>query len=241
MATALKIPQALLEMRRNLFFTHPLLKAASDDVVTLSGTAAVLAERAGGLSLTTAASDNNLVYAASNGTIAELTVDRPLYAGFHFRYAEANTNAANVFVGLFSTTLSTVLGDNGAGIPSNFSGVGLYKMDGGTANWTAFVSNATAQTKVELTSANSTDKTAHAAATASTVNQFVEIEIVPKTSTKANVYISIDGKVVQVFTDWVWTSLAAMYLVVACKSGSATAEVLKVKRIDFAQVNELKV
>lgn len=236
MATAIKLPVSIQEARRNFGFTRPFMRAASDDFFTLSGTAAVLDEATGGISLTTASStDNSIVSVVSNQKIAELKVDCPIYAAFRFRFAEANTNAQNVFVGLFSATVTTALGDNGAGIPANFSGVGLYKVDGGVANWTAFVSNGTAQTKVELTAANSTDKVAHPAATAATVNQLVEIEIVPKTASKANVYISIDGKVVQVFTDWVWTSLAAMNILVACKSGSTTQEVIRLKRIDFCQ------
>ena len=201
--------------------------------VATSGTAAALAERGGGVSLTTQAADNAIGSLTLSAKSLLPAASKPISFGALIQFAEAATNVGNVFVGLTSEAVATAMGADGAGPPASYSGAGLHKVDGGL-NWIAEYSVAGLQNTVELNSAGALNSIAQVAGSSS--NQLIEIDILPKTSTLCDVIFKINDVCVAKFLDQVFTSIAAMAPVVIVKAGSSTAEVIKVRMIRFAQL-----
>lgn len=211
-------------------------QATADDGFTptaASGTIAVLSERGGGISLLTQAADNAIAHMTSDAKPCLIAQDKPAYFAATMQYAEAATNAANVLIGLHSGSVGSALGNDGAGPPASYSGFSFFKVDGSTL-WSVEASLAGAQVTQELTAAASLDGVAHTAGSSS--YQFLEILVSPKTSTTADIVFSIDDVAVYKILDWTYTSIAAMAAVGVVKAGSTTAETLKLRRFDFAQV-----
>jgi len=98
------------------------------------GTATATAARGGVLSLASAATDNDAASVTLSAKEVVLADDKPIIFRARIQFAEAATNAANLFVGLFSGTITDAVGDDGAGPPSSYSGFGFYKVDG-SLNW----------------------------------------------------------------------------------------------------------
>ncbi len=197
------------------------------------GTATATAARGGVLSLASAATDNDAASVTLSAKEVVLADDKPIIFRARIQFAEAATNAANLFVGLFSGTITDAVGDDGAGPPSSYSGFGFYKVDG-SLNWFVEASVGSTQQTVELTALNSLDGVAKPGAT--TAFQLLEIQVLPKTSTKCDVTFEIDGVTVAKFTDFVYTSVAAMAPVVSGKAGTAAAQTFLVDLIQVCQV-----
>jgi hypothetical protein len=202
--------------------------------VATSGTVAALNERGGGVSITTQAADNAEGTLTLSAKPLVVAANKPISFGAMIDFAEAATDDGNVFVGMTSEAVATALGDNGAGPPADYSGVGFHKLDGGL-NWIAEFSNSTTQKTQELTADGSLDSVVHAAGSATT--QLLEIDVLPKTATLCDVVFKIDDVCVAKFMDQVFTSMIAMAPVVIVKAGGSSAEVIKVRLIRFAQVN----
>lgn len=218
-----------IEIVQHFFTTSPEGWTAA----AASGTVASDASRGGVLSLTTQAADNAVGSLTLATKIALVAANKPLSFAAYIQFAEAATNAGNVFVGLTSQAVATAMGDDGAGPPANYSGVGFYKVDG-SLNWFTEYSVATTQNTLELSAAGSLDGVAKAAGSSS--YQLLEIDVYPKTSTLCDVVFKIDDVVVQKYLDQVYTSIAAMAPVIIVKAGSTTAEVIKIDLVKFAQV-----
>ena len=201
--------------------------------VATTGTVAATNARGGVLSITTQAADNAIGSLTLSSKIFVVAANKPISIAFYLQFAEAATNAANVWVGLTSEAVATAMGDNGAGPPASYSGVGFYKVDG-SLNWFTEFSVAGLQNTVELTATNSLNKTLQVAGSASF--QLLEIDVIPKTSTLCDVIFKINGSVVASYLDQIFTSMAAMAPVVIMKAGSGTAEVILVDLIKFGQV-----
>lgn len=104
-------------------------------LATDSGTVAV-GDTAGGVILFTP-SDGTVADNDECGlyTTAELflaSANRPITGKCRIKYAEANTNAANVFFGFASAFGANLLVDDGAGPRTSGNVIGIYKVDGGT-------------------------------------------------------------------------------------------------------------
>lgn len=197
-----------------------------------SGTVAALSERGGGVSITTQAADN-AEGTLTSGKCLLVAANKPVSFGAKLQFAEAATDDANVYVGMTSEAVASILTDNGAGPPADYTGFGFYKVDGGL-NWICEASNGTTQVTQELTAEGSLDLVRHAAGSSS--DQLLEIDVVPKTSTLCDVIFKIDGIVVAKFMDFVYTSILAMAPVIVVKAGGASAEVIKVRMARVAQV-----
>lgn len=217
---------------RQLIVVEDFLSGAPDNWTT-AGTATALDERGGVLQLATSASNNAEATLVHDSKIAVVAADKPCEMVARIQYAEAATNAANIFVGLTSQAAATAMGDDGAGPPADYSGIGLHKLDGGL-NWIAEFSNSTTQKTLELTAEASLS---NAAVVAGSSNyQLIGIYVVPKTSTLCDVSFTVDGVTVARFLDQTYTSLLAMHPLVVVKAGSTTAETGKVDLIKFATV-----
>jgi hypothetical protein len=191
-----------------------------------AGATIAASDAAGGVAvLTTGAVDNNEAYLLSTSEIFLIALDKPILASCRLKYSEANTNAANVAFGLMNAVAANSIVDNGAGLQSSYSGATFYKVDGGL-NWKVEASVATTRYgAVELTAANSLDKVAKVAA--STAYQWLDIEIIPFSSTQAKVNFYIDEVLVQSVT-MTYTSATEMMVFVGVKAGSGSSEVVNV-------------
>lgn len=233
---AVLLTDGYLKSRRQFESIHTFCQITSDDEYTLlatSGTIAALAERGGGISITTQAADNAEGTAVMNVKPALIAAGKSMLFAATLQFAEAATNAANVLAGLHSGAIASALTDDGVGPPASYSGIAFFKVDG-SLNWQIELSVGGTQTTVELTAGNSFDKTAHVAG--STSYQLLEIEVLPKTAALADVIFKIDDVVVYKVTDWTYTSSVAMAPCAVIKAGSSTAEVMKLRRIDFVGI-----
>lgn len=205
---------------------------------TITATSGTLAAGANStdLVMTTQAADN-AVGSVIGAKQAILGINKPLYMIARLQFAEAATNAANVFVGFSSSAAAAVMGDNGAGPAANYSGAGLFKVDGGL-NWVAEFSNGAVQKTQELTgiAVATVGQQVQDLVAGKAAYQVIEIMVIPKSATLCDVSFLIDGVVVMRFLDQVFTSIAAMGPTVVVKSGSVTAEVLTLDYIGWAHV-----
>lgn len=169
------------------------------------------------------ATDNDEVSIESTREFNLLAANKTLVFEARVQFTEANTDDANIYVGLMDAVGANAMVDNGAGPKTSGSHLGFFKVDGGT-NWKVHVSLSTTQTSTELTAANSLDGVVKTAGGAS--YQVLRIEATPYNSTNAKVDFFIDD--VHVYSiDYVYTSQTEMQIGLVCKNGGANAETLK--------------
>lgn len=191
-----------------------------------TGAAVANTDAAGGVvTLTTGATDNNECYLLSTKELFLIALDKPILASCRLKYSEANTDDANVAFGLMNAVAANSILDDGAGLQASYSGAAFYKVDGGL-NWKVEASIATTRYgATELTATNSLDKVAKVAA--SSAYQWLDIEIVPFSSTQAKVNFFIDEVLVHSIT-MTYTSATEMMVFVGVKAGGANSEVVSV-------------
>jgi len=187
--------------------------------------------------LTTGATDNNECYLTSVRTF-DLAVGKQLVFEAAVKFTEANTDDANILVGIVSEAGANTLLDNGGGPPADYSGAVIYKVDGGT-QWNCESSVGTAQT---------TTATGYAAS-GQTGYQLLRIQVDPVSASEAEVTFSIGqegGNFYRQVTDTngllvkhtVNTgTFAAAKAVVGVKAGGAASET---PRFDFVRVHQAK-
>lgn len=198
-----------------------------------SGTVAVVDERGGGISLATQAADNAEGTLVSDADLIEIAEDKPLCFSARVQYSEAATDDANVFVGFTDHAVADLLADDGAGLPADYQGIGFFKVDGSTL-WSIEASNDTDQVTKELDADTSRDGLAKTAGGSS--YQKLEINVLVKTATAADVMFLIDGTLVYKITDWDWSGMGSMALQAVVKAGGGSAETLKVTYMNLATV-----
>jgi hypothetical protein len=212
-------PQLQIELFDDFLYAHDWWTSLDDGG---TGTNTLDATAGGQYSVVTAAADNDyhfLVGDAKNWVVAD---NRPLWFEARLKYTEANTDDANVFVGLSSDIAATVMGDNGAGPPASYSGVNFHKVDGGTA-WLCETSNAGVQTTTTTT-------------TTAGGGTFVRLGFHLDTGdgTTAIVTFFIDGvRVAQ--HKMTLASLAAMGVVAGIKAGAGNAETVTLDYVRCVQ------
>lgn len=237
MANGIKLSEKFkLAMRQAEFFED--FVGITPQGYTITATSGTLAAGANetSLSITTQAADN-AVGSVMGAKQALLAANKPLYMIARLQFAEAATNAANVFVGFTSSAAAAVMGDNGAGPASSYSGIGLHKLDGGL-NWIAEYSVGATQKTQELTgiAVATVGQQVQDIVAGKSAFQVIEILAIPRNATQCDVMFLIDGVCVMKFMDQVYTSIAAMGPTVVIKSGSVTAEVLLLDYIGWAHV-----
>lgn len=126
--------------------------------------------------------DNDECYAESPNETFKFADGKPLRFGARVQFTEANTDDANVIVGIKDAVAADTLQDNGAGPPASYSGAVFYKVDGGT-KWVFETSNGATQTT------NTTDVTAGGSS-----YQVLEIEVQELDSLSCRIVPLIDGK-----------------------------------------------
>ena len=228
--TILDLPQSVQDLRHRFAieddFTGGLLDAVKwTDTSPDSGATVAGSDAAGGAAvLTTGATDNNEAYLLSRQEVFLFAANKPLKVACRLKFTEAQTDDANVAFGLANAVGANTIVDDGAGLKTNFSGVAIFKVDGGT-RWKVMSSLATTQEIVDLTASLSYDKLAKTAGGG--VYQILEIDWQPISGTVGEARFFIDG--VHVYTlSFTFTSATEMNLFVGVKAGGANSEVVTV-------------
>lgn len=142
---------------------------------------------------------------------------KPLVFEARVKITEANTNQANVFVGLMNAVAANALQDADAGPKSSYSGAGFFKVGGSTV-WQAEASIGTTQ---------DTDTSVGTAATGTWYQLRIEFE--PGSGvTDGTVRFYLDGSLVHTATSFDYTSATEMEAVVGVKAGSANEDLIDV-------------
>jgi len=164
--------------------------------------------------------DNDESYVKGTKELFLFAANKPLLFECRAQYTEANTDDANVILGVMNAVAANALQDNGAGPPASYSGAVFFKADGDTV-WSCETSIGGTQTTTQLTAsnANNISKTAQTAGGAS--YKTFRIEFLPYSSTNADVRFYIDGVLVARH-DFVFTSATEMQLVAGQKNGDTT-------------------
>lgn len=170
--------------------------------------------------------DNDETYVATTNNVFKMADDKPIVCEAKVQFAEANTNAANVFFGMADAIGANTLVDNGAGLKTSFSGFAIYKVDGGTV-WKCVSSKGATQTiSTSTTTAGGSSY------------QKLRIEFRPITSTTGEITFYVDdvplydsaitGRNYPIKHQITFTSAVAMMLGCGVKNGSTSLETLLV-------------
>lgn len=225
------IPDALKNRSTFGFFEDFIDDVDSNFVVVTASDAGtgVVGDAVGGI-LPLVASDGTV--ADNDETYAELppnevfkfAADKPLIFEARVQFTEANTDDANILVGLLDAVAANSLQDNGGGPPASYSGAVFFKVDGGT-RWQCETSNAGTQTTTDL-SASDANNLSHITQTAGGASyQTLRIVFEPYSSTNAYVNFFIDGVHVAQH-DYIFTSATEMQTGAGVKNGGANLETL---------------
>jgi len=93
----------------------------------------------------TAVTNNHACTIATDGESWDIATNKELWFEARVKLTEANTDDANILIGLNNAPGADVMQDNGAGPPANYDGISIFKLDGGT-EWKFETSDATVQT-----------------------------------------------------------------------------------------------
>ena len=218
-------------------FNHYVTADTWTTVADSGGTVAVGDAVGGRVTITTDGDDNDECYMVSTGEIFLIAAGKSLIMDVRVQYTEANTDDANVYIGLAQEAAANLLVDTGAGPATTLDGVGFFKVDGGT-RWQVISSNATTQTKTD------TSDTAGGSSF-----QTLRMEVTPVDATNAEVVFSIDTSGGQDFKQCrengisprapgikhtvALSGMAEMHAVIGAKAGAANAEAIVV---DYLQI-----
>lgn len=238
MPKLLTLPDDFLLGRRIFGFFDDFFHFVTADLWTSlaadSGASVAVGDAAGGIVvLTTGGTNNNEAYLKNTKEIFKFAEDKPILFEARIQYAEANTDDANVCLGLMDAVGADSILDDGGGPKASYSGAVFFKVDGGT-RWNVESSLAGTQTTTELSATNSLDKLAKTAGGSS--YQTFRIEVLPINSTEAEVSFYIDGVLVAKHS-LTYTSATEMMAFVGVKAGGANSEVVSV---DYAAGYQLR-
>ena len=241
MATRTDSLSALL-LRRNQFtvesdFCDDLDTSVWVSTLTDSGTASVGDAVGGILAIVPSdgtVADNDEAYVESANETFRFAADKPLLFEARVQFTEANTDDANILVGLMDAVGANSLVDDGAGPKSSYSGAVFFKVDGGT-RWQVETSNSTTQTTDDLVASNANNLSRKSQTAGGSAYQVLRIEYMPYSSTNAYVTFFIDGvNVCQ--HDYIFTSATEMQIALGVKNGGANLETLNVDYVSCTQL-----
>lgn len=236
MPSALNVPDAALKGRLTHGFFEDFQEYTTADLfsTTASNGGGVTEQDAvgGQVLLDTSDStvgDNDETYLHNTNEQFLIAADKPIEFAARIKYAEANTDDANVIVGLMDAVAADSIQDNGAGPDGTFDGAVIYKVDGGTV-WRFMTSNATTQTdSISTTTAGGSSF------------QELEIRIRHQDASYCSCVPLVDGVQLQdsngnlIEHKIAYSGLAEMAAVVGVKNGSTNEETVYVDWISCYQ------
>lgn len=206
-------------------FSHYVTLHGGATVATDSGTVAV-GDGANGILVITpsdgSVADNDESYFKGANETFLMAANRTINFTCRAQYAEANTDDANIIIGLLNAVAANHLIDDGGGPVASFSGFCFYKVDGATV-WSVRSSLGTTKTTTV------TNITAGGSA-----YHLFEIVFTALTSTTGEVSFLYDGAVVRdannlpVKHSITYTSATEMQVCLGVKNGGANLETLNV-------------
>ena len=218
-------------------FTNDIDAAEWVTTLTDSGTGSV-GDAAGGILALVASdgtvADNDEAYVESPNETFLFANNKPLVFEARVQYTEANTDDANIIVGVKDAVAANTLLDDGGGPAASYSGAVFFKVDGGTT-WQCETSIAGTQTTTDLTAANANNLSKVVQTAGGTAYQVLRIEFKPYSSTNAKVDFFIDGVHVASH-DFIYTSATEMQICAGVKNGSANNETLNIDYIGAWQL-----
>lgn len=173
--------------------------------------------------------DNDETYLKGTKEIFLMAANKAIWFEALVQFTEANTNDANIIVGMMNAVAADHLLDNGGGPAASFSGFVFYKVDGGTV-WRVRSSVGT----------SNTDSITNITAGGATY-QRLTIEFRAINSTLGEVSFLIDGAVVTdsnnrpIKHQITFTSATEMQMVAGVKNGDTNLETLNVDYIAWRQ------
>lgn len=172
--------------------------------------------------------DNDESYAGTTNEPFLFANNKPLWFETRVKLGAADSDGANVMVGLVSAAnaANSIL-DNGGGPLATYSGITIFKVDGGSA-WQAECSIAGTQTTITLT----------APGAPGTSYQKLAIEFIPTSSTVATVNIYVDGVLVGSTAAFTYTSATEMSAFVGVKNGGSTVNTTL--HVDYVHVRQVR-
>ena len=179
----------------------------------------ILDAHGGWVNIVTDVNDNDEVYMATQGESYLFAASKPVWFEAKVKLTEANTDDANIIVGMMDAAGANSLLDNGAGPAASYSGAVWCKVDGGTV-WQFETSNAGTQVT-----------TASAGAFASGTEYRLGFVFDPGAGTTGTITPYLNG-VEGTAHSITLASLTEMRLVLGVKAGGGNAETLKV---DYVQ------
>ncbi len=200
--------------------------------LTDSGTASVTA---GTTEVALAASDgtvadNDEAYLATTNACFLPAAGKNLYFEARIKFTEANTDDANVAVGLASSVGANLIVDDGAGMRASGSVFAVYKVDGGTS-WVCVSRNgSTVSTNTSSTSSTNTGY------------QTIGVEVVELLGTTCTVVFKVDGVILRDATTGqpirhqvLYSGLSNCQAFAGVKNGGGNMETLSVDYIGVVQ------
>ena len=174
-------------------FTHYVTADLWTSLVTDTGTVAV-SDGAGGIVVLTPSdgsiADNDEAGLITTTELFKFVANKPLIFGCRMQYTELATSAAGVAIGIADDMATDFIGDTDGVLDADFDGAIFYKVDGNT-RWSCHTADGTTKKDTDLSAANSLDKTAHTAGTASAY-QILEIVVTPVAAAAMDVDFFID-------------------------------------------------
>ena len=156
----LNFPRNLLDARQNFevfddFSNYGSAEANWTNLAADGGVTAFAESDAehGRIQGQTAATNNNEIMARSTNEVALFQADGAMIFESRIQYSEANTDDANVAVGMGDAAGANVLLDDGAGVGSFNSAALIYKVDGGTVWRCGCINNGTTKDTVSVQTA----------------------------------------------------------------------------------------
>lgn len=171
------------------------------------------------------AGDNDEIYLFNQKEVFKFEAGKKLVFEAYVDFTEANTDDANVIIGLMDAVAADALQDDGAGPKASYSGCVFFKTDGGTV-WRCESSKSTTQTTTD------SDVTAGGG-----TYQKLEIECTLISSTTASIIFKIDGQQCRdangknIQHDVTISSATEMQVIAGVKNGDTNAETLNVDYI----------
>jgi hypothetical protein len=174
--------------------------------------------------------DNDETYVGTTNAAFKPQANKPFYLEALVQFTEANTDDANVAVGLASSVAANLIVDDGAGLRASGTVIALYKVDGETV-WRFVTRNGTAvTTSTSTTTAGGSSY------------QRLTIEVLDVIGQVATIVPLVDGlhlrdattnAIIRHTLDL--TSLAAASVFAGVKNGGANLETLNVDYLGCSQ------
>lgn len=183
----------------------------------------VLDVAGGWAQILTDVNDNDEFYLSSIGEHWLFAATKPLWFEARLQLTEANTDDANIIVGLSDTVGANTLLDDGAGPAASYDGAVFFKVDGGTV-WQFETSNAGTQV-------TDTNVGAFSSGTATRLGFTFD----PSNGTTGILTPYVNG-VAGTERNITLAGLEEMHLLFGVKAGGANAETLKLDYVQVLQV-----